>query len=123
MDEMETSPQYGASGGRLRSYITGFILSVVLTLLPYLLVQRHAQSHVFLVVAIFGFAIVQLFIQLIFFLHLDRGSSRRWNIVVLAFATMVVVIVVGGSLWIIGNLNSRMTPSQMLQYVQGQDGL
>ncbi len=115
-----------ASQGTLASYTAGFILSLALTLIPYLIVQRHLHHEVFsrtlVVIAIMVFAIAQLVVQLVLFLHLDKGSQRRWNLLVLSFAAMVVIIVVFGSLWIMHNLNYRTSPAQMLQYMSSQNG-
>jgi cytochrome o ubiquinol oxidase operon protein cyoD len=63
-----------------------------------------------LVAVIVGLAIIQLFVQLFFFLHLGEESKPRWNLMVLLFAAMVVIIVVFGSLWIMNNLNYNMMP-------------
>lgn len=72
---------------------------------------------------ILGLAVVQLFVQLIFFLHLGRESRPRWNLAMLLFAFMIIGIVAGGSLWIMSNLNVRMTPQQINKYMNDQDGL
>jgi cytochrome o ubiquinol oxidase operon protein cyoD len=109
-------------GGSLRSYTTGFIISIGLTLIAYLLVAEHIFSGWGLVYAIVGLAVIQLFVQLFFFLHLGRGPNRRWNIVTLILMLIIVFIVVAGSLWIMHNLNYHMSPQQMNQYMRQQDG-
>ena len=125
------TPEYGASRGTYLTYAVGYILSICLTLAAYLLVHRHvsshhlAFSHQFLVVSIIALAIVQLFVQLIFFLHLDGESKPRWNLQVFGFMLLVLLIIVVGSLWIMSNLNYHMksSPQQVNQYLQSQDGL
>lgn len=109
-------------GGSMRTYTTGFISSIVLTLAAYLLVSRKVFSGWGLVYAIIGLAVVQLFAQLFFFLHLGRGPNRKWNIVTLVLMLIIVFIVVAGSLWIMHNLNYHMTPQQMNLYMRQQDG-
>ena len=94
-----------SSRGNLRTYVIGFALSIVLTLIAYALVVNEVWSSNVLIAVIIGLAIVQLFVQLVFFLHLGRESKPRWNLIVLTFAVIVVVIVVLGSLWIMQNLN------------------
>jgi cytochrome o ubiquinol oxidase operon protein cyoD len=97
--------------GSYRSYVTGFVLSLIFTLTAYTLVEIHAHSHrltfvpQFLIPAIVVLALVQLIVQLVFFLHLNKESNPRWNLTVLLFAIMVVGILVFGSLWIMGNIN------------------
>jgi cytochrome o ubiquinol oxidase operon protein cyoD len=122
---------HDAGAGSKTTYVIGFVLSLILTGLAFLLVQIHLNHHHhypsdnFLLVALVALAVVQLFVQLVFFLHLSRESKPRWNALALAFAITVVVILVIGSLWIMSNLNYRMmsSPTQTNQYLKSQDGL
>jgi len=97
--------------GSLKSYTAGLVLSLLLTLAAYFAVWRHVHSghqlysHQLLTPLILGLALVQLIAQLIFFLHLGRESKPRWNLLVLSFAALVVIILVAGSLWIMANLS------------------
>jgi cytochrome o ubiquinol oxidase operon protein cyoD len=109
-------------GGSMRSYTAGFIISIGLTIAAYLLVTQNILSDWGLVYAIIGLAVVQLFAQLFFFLHLGRGPNRKWNSVTLILMLIIVFIVVAGSLWIMHNLNYHMTPQQMNLYMRQQDG-
>ena len=112
----------------LRRYVYGFVLSLVLTLAAYLLVQHHlATHHVFppdnvMVVLLMILALTQLMVQLIFFLHLGRESKPRWNLVIFLFAAMVVFILVAGSLWIMWNLNYHMAPVPSDQEIIHDEG-
>ncbi len=114
-----------------KTYVIGFVLSVVLTLIAFGLVSTHVAHHhnypsdSFVMVALLALAVVQLFVQMVFFLHIRRGGKPRWNAWAFAFAAVVVAIVVIGSLWIMSNLNYRMmyTPSQINQYLKQQDRL
>jgi cytochrome o ubiquinol oxidase operon protein cyoD len=99
------APHAEVARGTVRSYTTGFGLSLILTIGAYLLVAHDVFSGWSLVFALAGLAIAQLLVQLIFFLHLGRESRPRWNLTVMLFAVMVVSIVVFGSLWIMKNLN------------------
>lgn len=109
-------------GGSTRSYTTGFIISIVLTIAAYLLVTHTTLVGWGLVYAIVGLAVVQLFAQLFFFLHVGRGPNRKWNITTLILMLIIVFIVVAGSLWIMHNLNYHMTSQQMNLYMRQQDG-
>ena len=53
-------------------------------------------------------AVVQILVQLHFFLHLDNSSSMRWNVMALLFTAAIMFLFVGGSLWIMFNLYERM---------------
>src|SRR5271154_1342220 len=115
----------------MKSYITGYISSVLLTLAAYALIEIHITSlhetfsHPFLTVAILVLAVVQLIVQLIFFLHLGGGPEGRWNLVIFGPTLAIVLILVVGSLWIMNHLNYNMmaSPTQMNAYIQSQDGI
>jgi cytochrome o ubiquinol oxidase operon protein cyoD len=95
---------------KLYTYILGFALSIILTLIAFGLVFWHEAnghefpSHEVILPVLIALAIIQLFVQLIFFLHIGKGERSRWNLMVLIFAALIVVILVGGSLWIMQNL-------------------
>jgi cytochrome o ubiquinol oxidase operon protein cyoD len=123
-------PKQEISHGSIASYISGFLLSLMLTLTSYFLVNRHvsshhtAISHDVLIFMITGLAITQLLVQLIFFLHLDTESKPRWNLTVLLFALTVLIIVVFGSLWIMNNLNYHdQSPAEQNKYIRSQPDL
>ncbi len=107
-----------------RTYFIGFLLSIILTLLAYGTVTSGAFSRGLVIAFIIGFAIVQLFVQLVFFLHLGSESTPRWRLVTLAFGVLVVAIVVFGSLWIMDNLNYNMMHSghETEKYIDRQGG-
>ena len=108
--------------GSLGLYISGFVLSVGLTLAAYLLVTRRALGYQTLIAVIIGLALIQFLGQMYFFLHLGRETKPRWKLLVLGFMVSVVLILVLGSLWIMHNLNYRMTPRQINQYMTSQNG-
>src|SRR6266496_5803873 len=109
MSESDNHPK--AFAGTLRVYTVGFVLSLILTLVAYFIVSRHvnthhvAIAHSLLIFMIVGMAIIQMMVQLVFFLHLDSEPKPRWNLTVMLFAALVVLIVVFGSLWIMNNLD------------------
>lgn len=108
----------------ISAYVTGFGLSLMLTGAAFLLVQKHNLTHRGLVLAIAVLAIMQLLVQLVFFFNLDQERRPRWNLQAALFAVTVVVIIVGGSIWIMDNLSYHMTtPAEVNKYLQSQDGL
>ncbi len=111
------------NGSTLRSYVTGFILSISLTLAAYLLVERHQLSSRLLIFAVISLALLQFLVQLLFFLRLGTETKPRWKLLVFLFMVAIVCILVFGSLWIMSNLNYRMTPKQVNNYMNNQDGL
>lgn len=107
--------------GNITSYIVGFFLSVVFTIIPFFIVFEHMLVGWALVITLIVFAILQLFTQLIFFLHIGNESKPRFNLWTLAFAGLIVLIVVVGSLWIMDNLDYNMSSSEMEQYMLEQN--
>jgi len=120
MKTQEHTAQHAGHGSYL-SYTVGFVLSIVFTLAAYFLVVDKILSGRQLVLAIVGLAVAQLFVQLVFFLHLGRESRPRWNQMTFWFAALVVVIVVFGSIWIMENLDYNMMPEEMNRYMLEQN--
>ena len=118
-----TVAEHETDRGTLRTYVIGFVASIVLTLGAYLLVAHHLLSRRLLIAAVIGLALVQFLVQLLFFLHLGRESKPRWKLMVALFMIMVVLILVFGSLWIMTNLSYRMSPEQINTYMNNQAGL
>jgi|SRR5271168_1911430 len=106
----------------LKSYIVGFILSIVLTLLAYEAVVEHLLFGWGLIFLILLLAFAQLVIQLVFFLNLSSKSGQRWKLTIFLFTAPLVLIIVVGSIWIMNHLNYNMTPAEVNQYMQDQQG-
>jgi cytochrome o ubiquinol oxidase operon protein cyoD len=101
----------GAAHGSLRGYLIGFGLSVVLTALPFWLVMSDASDNKQLIaLAIMAFAVVQIVVHMIYFLHMDTRSEEGWTMMALIFTLIMVVITLTGSLWVMYHLNANMMP-------------
>ena len=98
----------GVSRGSLKSYLTGFVLSLLLTAIPFALVMRGTWSSAATLAGIFGAGLVQILVHLHYFLHLDTSSAAHWNVLALIFTLLIMVLFVGGTLWIMSSLNYRM---------------
>lgn len=94
--------------GDLQSYITGFVLSIILTVLAYILVTQHVFSGWTLLLSISGLASIQAIVQLIYFLHLGAEKSPAWNLITFLFMFTLLVVLVSGTLWIMYHLNYAM---------------
>lgn len=105
--------QHAAHHGSRRGYLIGFALSVALTAVPFWLVMSGAVASAAATAAvIFAFAIVQIVVHVVCFLHLDTRSEGGWTLISFVFTAVIVTIVLGGSLWIMFHLNSNMMPMQ-----------
>ena len=101
----------GESHASVKSYMIGFVLSIILTAIPFGLVMQQGHygfSAGTVVAAILALAVVQVFVHVVYFLHMDRSAEQRWNVVAFAFTVMILVIVVSGSVWIMHNATSNM---------------
>lgn len=83
----------------------GFVLSIMLTVAAFRIVTRYHLSSSLLTATLFSLGAVQAIIQLIFFLHLGIESKPHWNLITFLFMVLVIIVVIGGSLWIMHNLN------------------
>ncbi|MGH1540148.1 MAG: cytochrome o ubiquinol oxidase subunit IV [Arenicella sp.] len=98
----------GAAHGSVKEYVIGFILSVVLTVIPFGLVMTGSLSDPVTVGIILLCAVAQMLVQLVFFLHMNTSSEQIWNTTSAVFIVLIVAIVVLGSLWIMQHLNHNM---------------
>jgi cytochrome o ubiquinol oxidase subunit IV len=98
----------GVSRGSLKSYLTGFVLSLILTAIPFALVMSGAWSSSAALTGIFSAGLVQILVHLHYFLHLDTSSAARWNVLALIFTLLIMALFVGGTLWIMASLYHRM---------------
>ncbi len=112
------------------SYVTGFLLSLILTLTAYTLVILHQGSYqsIFssnsLLIFILILAVIQLIVQLLFFLHLSQERKPYWNSVFLISTVGIILIVVVGSIWIMSNLRyNMMPPSLMDEHMMHEEGI
>jgi cytochrome o ubiquinol oxidase operon protein cyoD len=91
-----------------KKYLIGFALAVLLTIVSFGLASFSGISRSMALSGLFIAAILQMLVHLHFFLHLDRSSRQRWNLITLVFSVLLIFIFVGGSVWVMITLNSRM---------------
>ena len=97
--------------GSTRGYVVGFVLSVVLTAVPFWLVMTGVlPGMVATALIIFALALVQILVHVVFFLHLDTRSEGGWTLIAFIFTAVIVVIAIAGSIWIMYHLNTNMMP-------------
>jgi len=95
-----------------KGYVTGFILSVILTAIPFWLVMAKVfdkPSTTALVCVFFG--AVQIVVHMIYFLHMSTKSEGGWSMLALIFTVVVVVITLSGSIWVMYHMNANMMPT------------
>ena len=100
--------------GSLKSYLTGFVLSVVLTAIPFWLVMTGAlDSKQATAIAILAFAVVQVVVHMVYFLHMNAKAEGGWSLMAMLFTIIVLGIALSGSIWVMYHLNANMMPSAM----------
>jgi cytochrome o ubiquinol oxidase operon protein cyoD len=115
----------------LATYLTGFILALLLTLLAFglVIIERgcslgsidkllgicpsgevitEEMPRWLIIGGVSVLAILQISVHLRYFLHLSFGSAQNWNLQAILFALFIIIIMVGGTLWIMNDLNGHM---------------
>ncbi len=96
----------------MRSYLIGLALALALTAIPFALVAAHALPRTAMLAVIAVAALVQVVVHLRFFLHLGLRRSAPETLATVAFAVVLILIMFGGTLWIMFDLNRRMQVGQ-----------
>jgi cytochrome o ubiquinol oxidase subunit IV len=103
----------------LSGYLTGFLLSVFLTAVPFYLVMSGALGDKQVTaLVIMAFAAVQIVVHMIYFLHMNTTSEGGWTMMALIFTVVMVVIAMTGSLWVMHHLNTNMMPTHEMGRMQ-----
>ncbi len=100
-----------ASHGSLKSYMIGFVLSVILTAIPFGLVMGGVlDSKLLTAVIVMSIGAVQIVVHMVYFLHMNPRSEGGWTMMALIFTLVIVGIALAGSLWVMHHLNANMMP-------------
>ena len=94
--------------GSVKSYGIGFILSVILTVIPFYLVMNPSLPKDMTLLVIIGFAVIQIVVHLYYFLHLDGSKAARSSVTSFLFTALVIALLVGLSLWIMFSIHTSM---------------
>lgn len=99
--------------GSYKSYLIGFIASLLLTSASFLLVITGTLSGHALIYTLVGLAMAQAVFQLLFFLHVGQEAKPRWETLVFIFMLLLLAIIAIGSLWVMNDLNDRVMAGMM----------
>jgi cytochrome o ubiquinol oxidase operon protein cyoD len=103
---------------RVIGYLVGLGLAILLTATSFFVAGTDLVWQPSIPVAIIVLAIAQMGVHLVFFLHITTGADNSNNVLALAFGLLIVFLVIGGSLWIMANLNQHMVPMDELMRMQ-----
>ena len=106
--------------GRISRVIcSGSVLASLLTAASFYVVYTHLIWAPAIPIALAVLAVAQIGVHLVFFLHLTTAPDNTNNVLALAFGVLIVALIIGGSVWIMNNLNDRMMPSmQQMMHMQ-----
>ena len=99
-----------APHGTLRGYLIGFVLSVVLTAIPFALVMSGYLDPTSTAIIVLGMALVQIVVHMVFFLHMTTRAEGGWSFLALMFTLVVVIVTLAGSIWVMYHMNANMMP-------------
>lgn len=108
----------GGIGLRVLGYVIGLGLAILLTATSFFVAGTDLVWQPSIPVAIIVLAIAQMGVHLVFFLHITTGPDNTNNVMALAFGMLIVFLVIGGSLWIMANLNQNMMPMDQIMQMQ-----
>ncbi len=109
--------------GSVGSYVIGFILSLIFSLVPYYLVVNKTVTGTTLLATILGFGVIQMIIQIFFFLHLGRGPKPLYNVVFFISTVSLILVVVFGSTFIMDHLHYNMSPTEVTKKLAQKEGI
>jgi cytochrome o ubiquinol oxidase subunit IV len=108
----------GSIAQRVLGYVVGLGLAILLTVTSFFIAGTDLVWQPSIPVALVVLAIAQMGVHLVFFLHITTGRDNTNNVMALAFGVLIVVLVIGGSLWIMANLNHNMMPMDRIMQMQ-----
>jgi cytochrome o ubiquinol oxidase operon protein cyoD len=91
-------------------YTIGLVLAVILTGTSFWVANTTLLWGPGVAMGLIVLAIAQMGIHLVFFLHITTGPDNTNNVLALAFGLLIVFLVIGGSFWIMNDLNNNMMP-------------
>jgi cytochrome o ubiquinol oxidase subunit IV len=119
----DTAPGDEIAGGRevvegLLGYLVGLALATLITIVAFFISQTTLVWQPSIPIALFVLAVAQMGVHLVFFLHITSGPDNTNNILALAFGVLIVLLLIGGTLWIMYHMNHNMMPMEQIMRMQ-----
>lgn len=90
------------------TYGVGYALALLLTCAAFALVRWHWATRATALGVIFALALIQAIVHFRCFLHVDLKRSARDDLQLILFSTLIIAVMVGGSLVVLFNERMRM---------------
>ncbi len=100
------------------TYLVGLGLASLLTVVSFTVAHTSLVWTPSIPVAICVLAVAQMGVHLVFFLHITSGPDSTNNVMALAFGVLIVILLIGGSLFIMDHLNHNMVPMDKIMNMQ-----
>lgn len=104
------------------AYVIGLGLALLLTGVSFWVASTSSLWGPGVAVGLVVLAIAQMGVHLVFFLHITSGPDNTNNVLALAFGVLIVLLVMIGTIWIMGHMNANMAPMPELSNLQMQHG-
>lgn len=102
----------GAPHSSFSGYMVGFVLSIILTAIPFWLVMAGVITHRPTAVLVLGaFAVAQILVHMVCFLHMNGKVEGGWTLLSTIFTVVFVAIAIAGTLWVMFHMNENMMPA------------
>lgn len=89
----------------------GFLLSVILTLIPFGLVMTDAfEDTATTALIVMSLGVVQIIVHMVCFLQLNRRTEGSWVLPALIVTVLLVAILLVGTLWGMPPLDGNVVP-------------
>ena len=108
----------GSVARRVAFYLAELGFAILLTATSFYVAGTDLVWQPSIPVALVVLAIAQMGVHLVFFLHITSGPDNTNNVLALAFGVLIVILLLGGSLWIMSNLNHNMMPMDQIMQMQ-----
>ncbi len=123
LDRADTAPGYtpvdaAADIEGVGSYLIGLALAILLTVVSFFIARTTLVWEPSIPVALAVLAVAQMGVHLVFFLHITTGPDNVNNVMALAFGVLIVLLIIAGSLWIMGHMNHNMMPMDQIMQMQ-----
>ena len=92
----------------IQGYLIGYGLALALTAAAFAAVRWPTFGAPATLELVFGLALVQLIVHFRYFLHISLRRSARDDLLLILFSTLIVVLMVSGTIVIISDLHGRM---------------
>ena len=104
------------------AYVVGLGLALILTGISFWVASTSVLWGPGVATGLVVLAIAQMGVHLVFFLHITSGPDNTNNVLALAFGVLIVFLVMIGTIWIMGHMNTNMAPTPEMMNLMTQRG-